>query len=493
MSDAIKHLNQQLEEFLETFQIPSVSVTVYRDPQRTASCDSPYQHFNAGFKDLEHGLCAGPDTMYAIGSCTKSFTAAAIGVLCDRGQLNLEDPVRKYIPEFEMYDPYAGAHLTIRDMLCHRCGLPRHEVSWYPRLDTYTEADMIRILRYLKPNAPFRYKMQYQNLMFTLAGFVIERVSGTTWENFLKENITDPLGLGYVAFDAPDLAAAKDPAVGYRLSDKSGRNEKVEYATLNTMKAAGSISLTSHQLAQWDAMFLHNGSYEGKQILSEEICREMCSPQMLISDPVIEPLRGFVEMQSYGLGLFTECYRGARILHHGGHIDGFIADQCFVPSHGLAFTVLTNSENAFGARAMRYTLLDRYLKLDPIDWIGRFHQFSQKRKGEAASQKRPDPQLSIQYPCPVSLDDIAGEYMDMGYGSITINACDGRLIIRMGTLTLNGVHVRAQHFLLTEEHVLPGELLEAEVEMDKDGNAAAFLIALESTSAEKIRFVRVKH
>ena len=128
-----------------------------------------FETVTAGFSNLESQTPANEDTMYSIGSCTKSFTATAIAVLCDRGLLSLDDPVRKYIPEFDMYDSYAGSHLTVRDMLCHRCGLPRHELAWYPRLSEYSEKQMIDMLRHLKPNAPFRYKWQYQNMMYTLA------------------------------------------------------------------------------------------------------------------------------------------------------------------------------------------------------------------------------------------------------------------------------------------------------------------------------------
>lgn len=154
--------------------------------------------------------------MYSIGSCTKSFTAAAIAVLCDRGLLSLDDPVRKYIPEFDMYDSYAGSHLTVRDMLCHRCGLPRHELAWYPRLSEYSEKQMIDMLRHLKPNAPFRYKWQYQNMMYTLAGILISRVSGTTWENFVEETLVGPLGLGAISYDAPQFNTFEAAAQGYR-------------------------------------------------------------------------------------------------------------------------------------------------------------------------------------------------------------------------------------------------------------------------------------
>ena len=142
-------IQEKAEELIARYQIPSVSITYYQN--------GSYETIHAGYKDVEGQVPADADTLYSIGSCTKSFTAAAIAVLCDKGLIHLDDPVVKIIPEFDMYDSYAGSHLTIRDMLCHRCGLPRHELAWYPRLSQYSEKQMIDMLRYLKPNEPFRY------------------------------------------------------------------------------------------------------------------------------------------------------------------------------------------------------------------------------------------------------------------------------------------------------------------------------------------------
>ncbi|MDY3918593.1 MAG: serine hydrolase [Candidatus Limivivens sp.] len=483
----MKKLQEKAERLLDEMQVPSVSITCWQD--------GVSETVTAGCKDLENQIPADEDTLYSIGSCTKSFTAAAIAVLCDRGLLSLEDPVRKYVPEFGMYDPYVSEHLTIRDMLCHRCGLPRHELAWYSRLSEYSEEQMLDMLRFLKPNVPFRYKMQYQNVMFTLAGIVISRVSGTTWKDFVQKNLIEPLGMGAVSYDAAELETFEGRATGYRYFDgEQPGNRQVPYCPLYTMCPAGSMSMTSAQLAMWDAMFLNGGkAADGTQVISGEMCKEMTSPQMLISDPIIKPLQGYQDMCSYGLGFFIESYRGTKILHHGGHIDGFLADQCFVPEKNFACVVLTNSENSYITRALRYSILDEALGLEPVDWASRFRAYKAETESQQqaeATDRKEALALSAAYPCPVSLSEIAGTYRDNGYGTIVVAEEEGGLSVQLGTLTLHGFHYRSQYFIFTEEHVLPGVELEAEAEYDKDGKVTAFLMRLEFTSEEKIRFVR---
>lgn len=482
----IQKLQEKAEALIRLYRIPSASITCYHDGQ--------YESFCVGSKDLDAGLLANADTQYSIGSCTKSFTAAAIGILCDQGLLELDAPVRRYIQEFEMYDSYVSEHLTVRDMLCHRCGLPRHELAWYPRLAEYNASQMLHMLRYLKPNQPFRYKMQYQNMMYTLAGILIERVSGMSWADFLEKHLIAPLQMGKVAYDVPDLLTFESRAKGYRFYEdrEPAGNYEVPYSRLYTMAPAGSMSMTSRQLAQWDALFLRRGkSEDGTQILSEKFCEEMTHPQMLISDPIQKPLKGYQSMPAYGLGFFLESYRGVNVVHHSGHIDGFISDQCFVPEKDFACTVLTNSEHPLGAKVLRLLILDSFLELPGLDWTTVFYDFYRDLLGQAKSRLTSPEKIaeaSHSYPAPVSLSDICGAYLHKGYGSLTITEAAGSLLLTLGTLTLEGIHYRSQYFLCTEKHLLPGAELEAEVEIDRDGNVTAFLIGLETTSKEKIRF-----
>lgn len=493
MAIQMEKIQKQAEELLDRFEIPSVSITCYQDGK--------FQTVTAGWKDAEAKIPADEATMYSIGSATKSFTAASIGILCDRGLLDLEDPVKKYIPEFAMFDPYVTEHLTIRDTLCHRCGLSRHELAWYSRLEDYDDQDILYMLRNLKPNVPFRYKMQYQNIMFALAGMVISRISGMEWEDFVQKNIVEPLGMGPISYDAPEFRTFKEAATGYLYSNNPvPGNHPVPYSTLNRMCSAGSLSMTSRQLAAWDAMFLNKGKApDGTQVLSEKMCEEMLSPQMLISDPIIEPLKGVQDMTSYGLGLFLESYRGVKVAHHGGHIDGFIADQCIVPSKNFACTVLTNSENHVGARVIRYLILDALLESETTDWMGKFLNY-QKAQAEASENALTSAEkiaeASAAYPCPAKPEDLEGTYLDAGYGDIKIRSTSDdpakiRLSVMLGTLGLTAVHYRSQYFLFREDRILTGVEIPGNVEIDINGNVIGFSIDL-NMDGNKIFFKKQK-
>lgn len=484
-------IQKQAQEIIDRYQIPSMSITCCHK--------GSFQTVNVGLRDVENQVKADENTLYSIGSGTKSFTAAAIAVLCDQGLLSMEDPIRKHIPEFGMYDPYVSEHLTVRDILCHRCGLPRHELAWYSRLEEYSEDDVLDMLRHLKPNEPFRYKMQYQNVMFALAGILIHRVSGMSWQEFVQKNLIEPLGMGPVSYDAPELATFETAAKGYRFfKDPRPGNRQVPYSRLHTMCPAGSLSMTSRQLAMWDAMFLHKGkAADGTQVISEKMCAQMTSPQMLISDPIIAPLEGYQDFYSYGLGLFVESYRGTKAVHHGGHIDGFIADQCFLPDHDFACTILTNSEDVYGARVMRYLILDAFLELEPVDWAGKFLAFrdSMEQEQEASlTDAKERAEASAAFPFPAALNDLYGTYRNPGYGTIKVSMTspeDGSLRVELGTLTLKAVHYRSQYFLLTEEHLLPGVELEGEAVIDRSGKVSGIQIGLEPTDPEKIRFEKI--
>lgn len=473
-------VQERLKDMLRLHKVPSVSVTVYHKGN--------YEHYTAGYKDIETQTAPEPDTRYAIGSCTKSFTAGAIAILCDKGLLDLDAPVRNYIPEFEMYDPYVSTHLTIRDMLCHRCGLPRHELAWYPRLQEFTEESMLAIFRHLEPNQPFRYKMQYQNMMYALAGFVVSRVSGMPWADFIENYLIKPMELGVVSYDADDLLALSQHAKGYRMQP-SGDNKEVSYATLGPMDAAGSMGMSSAQLAAWNVLLMHEGIYHDKQIISKEMVQEMTSPQMIVSDPIAVPLKGCLTMQSYGLGLFVENYRGHKVVQHSGHIDGFIADQCFLPGKDFACTVLTNSEAPFGARTIRYSLLDIILDAPQKNWVKDWADYhSQLTENAKASEKTvSDPNA----PCPVSLDKICGEYHNPGYGAVTVTQNEDMLLLKLGTLTLEGRHCRNQYFIFTEDHVLTGALLEGNVELDIQGNVTGIAIKLDVASPKPVLFNKI--
>lgn len=479
----MQELKAALDEARVRFHVPSYSATVYDHGE--------VYSFGDGFCDIENGKEPDGNTLYAIGSCTKSFVAGAICTLVDQGKLRLDDVVKDYIPEFEMYDPYVSNHLTVRDMLCHRCGLPRHELSWYARLDVLTEEDIIKSLRYLRPNQPFRYKWQYSNQMFALAGYVIQRVSGKSWQEVVRENIFKPLGITRAAFSPAEAQAMGNCAVPYLYNKEKDAPYVVEHADIGAMGSAGCIYMATSELLKWDTMLLCGGVYNGTRVLSEEICRQMYTPQMIRpgeDDP--EPMHKAVSNNAYGLGLMTEVFEGHRLVHHGGHIDGFMADQSFLPDDDFAIAILTNMGEIRGAQVMRYVTMEKVLG-GKTDWSAELKKFyddaeaKQKAGNEELWAKRP-----ANAPCPVAPEAITGTYHEDGYGDIIIEAGDGGLKVHLGTAVFSGKHYANQFFYLEEPHAMPGVMIEACVDIDAQANVIGFSAGLDVEGPEKIHFVR---
>ena len=166
-------LRDMAGEGLKLWESPSVSVGVVKDG-KTVFCGG------FGLRDVEKNLPADGETLYQIGSCSKAFTAALVAILVDQGKLDWDAPVTTYVPEVRFYDDFTTEAVTLRDLLCHRTGLPRHEYSWYGT--DFDKATLVHNLRYLEPNQPIRTKFQYNNQCFILAGYVVERVTGKSFE-----------------------------------------------------------------------------------------------------------------------------------------------------------------------------------------------------------------------------------------------------------------------------------------------------------------------
>ena len=224
-------LDSLLRKTLSDFSMAGVSVSVWDGGKE--------YHSASGLSNIEAGISSSPDTVYGIASSSKAFTATGIGILADRGLLDLDDTVIKHLPDFRMYDPYVTENLTIRDILCHRCGLPRHDFMLELRADDGPE-EIVRALRYLRPAHPFRYRFNSQNHMFGLAAFLVGKISGESFEDFITENIFRPLGMDS-SYVFGDRLADDAPVKSVPYSFSSGRFTRVPWNYGHPDTGAGCI------------------------------------------------------------------------------------------------------------------------------------------------------------------------------------------------------------------------------------------------------------
>lgn len=478
----VRALKAMLDKAREMFHIPAYSITIYKE--------GTYTHLSSGYRHLETQKEADHETLYAIGSCTKSLTVGALCTLVDKGMLSLEDRVKDYIPEFEMIDLYVSDHLTVRDMLTHRSGLGGHDFSWYARLETLTEKEVIEMFKYLPLTQTFRYKWQYSNHMYALAGYLIERVSGETWRDVVRRNILLPLGIDRVALSTYEATADDNCATPYILSEASKSVNAVPHADIGVMGSAGCLYMSSSDLAKWDVLLLSGGIHEGKQIISKALCDEMMSPQIYRDNGIIEPLKGVSNNRAYGLGFEMEIFRGHRMIYHTGHIDGFSAIQSFMPDDDFACSILTNLGDQNCPAIMIYMIIEYYLG-GTEDWLEKISSFinnvTKQQLDEIDQVKRSKPDNA---PCPVALKSAEGTYSHPGYGTMKINAEGDRLVMTFGSHTFSVVHYAYQHFFLEPTALTPNTYFKANLDIDLQGNVTAFEIDFEGLKESKIRFER---
>jgi CubicO group peptidase (beta-lactamase class C family) len=394
-----------------------------------------------GLRKLETQELADSHTAFPIGSETKAFTATALAILVDRGKLSWDDHVADKLAGFQMYDPYATAHMTVRDLLTHRSGLGLGEgdLLVIPGT-TRSRADIVHALRYLKPVTGFREKFAYDNILYIVAGALVEAVSGQSWEDFVSENIFKPVGMADAhANYLPDASNAV--ALHARTSGLfRGVGEQAvlpEPAGFHTIAPAGAINASPQDMARWMAVQLNRGKLpDGGRLFSEAQANALWAPVVVVpADEFALPaaLSGMQpDLQTYALGWFIESYRGHIVVEHSGAVFGALAMQYLIPDRQVGISVTINSEDSFTRRAVMFHLLDHYLGLAPTDWIGKLAAVRTEMVAKTTDALRSLPKAAATGASPLlPLPRYAGTYQDPWYGRMTISPAAG------GTLAID--------------------------------------------------------
>ena len=386
-----------------------------------------------GVRKLGTQEMADSHTAFPIGSETKAFTATALAILVDRNKLSWDDRVADKLPGFQMYDPYATAHMTVRDLLTHRSGLGLGEGDLLVIPGTNrSRADIVHALRYLKPVTGFREKFAYDNILYIVAGALVEAVSGQSWEDFVGANIFKPVGMtdahaNYVS-DAPNAVALHARTSG--LFRGVGEQAVLpEIAGFHTIAPAGAINASPQDMARWMEVQLNRGKLpDGTSLFSQTQADVLWAPVVVVpSDEFKLPpaLSGMQpDLQSYALGWFVESYRGHIVVEHSGAVFGALAMQFLIPEKQVGISVTINSEDSFTRRAVMFHLLDQYLGLQPTDWLGKLTaaRAEMVEKTTAAINAMPKPAAATGARPMLPLTVYAGSYQDPWYGRMTISA-----------------------------------------------------------------------
>jgi CubicO group peptidase (beta-lactamase class C family) len=408
---------------IKEWQVPGVAIAIIKD-------DKIVLAKGFGTRDINKNLPVDERTLFAIGSSSKAFTTASLAMLVDENKLKWDDPATKYLPGFQLYDPYATRELTLTDLVSHRSGLTRGDLLWYA--SPYERDEIIRRARYLKPSWSFRSRFGYQNLMYLAAGQVVASVAKKSWDDFIRERIFTPLGMKSSSTSIKALANSDDVATPHaKLDDKV---QAIAWRNIDNIAPAGSINSNVVDMAQWVRLQLGGGVYEGKRLISSSAMKEMHSPQTIIRiEGINASLYPEAHFLSYGLGWFLSDYRGRKVVEHGGAIDGMRAMVAMMPEEKLGLVVLTNLSGTILPQALMYKIFDSYLGAPPRDWAAEMLKTTKGLEDQAkAAEKKAEAERVKGTSPSLSLEKYAGRYQSEMYGLVVFSFENGKLVARFG-------------------------------------------------------------
>jgi CubicO group peptidase (beta-lactamase class C family) len=371
-------------------------------------------------------------TLFAIGSSSKAFTALGVALLVDGGKVRWDDPATKYLPGFQLFDPYATRELTVRDLLTHRSGLSRGDMVWYAT--DLPRDSILHHVRYLKPTWSLRSHFGYQNIMYLAAGQLTARVTGTSWDEVMRDRIFAPLGMK--SSNTSVAALDRLPNVATPHAEVDDKVRIVPWHNIDNIAPAGSINSNVEDMAQWVRFQLARGQVNGKPLLSAGAFDETQTPQTIV------PLEGAWKLMmqdahfaSYGMGWLLHDYKGRKLVEHGGNIDGMSALVAMMPEERTGLVVLTNLGGNFLTYAVMYRILDAYLKQPPKDWSAQLLKglSELKAQGKAEEKNREAKRAKGTSPS-LAPAQYAGVYVDSMYGEATVRADSGKLVLQYGSM-----------------------------------------------------------
>jgi CubicO group peptidase (beta-lactamase class C family) len=420
-----KQIDSLVELTLKTFDVPGIAVAVVKDGKVIHSK-------GYGVRSLRTGEKVNENTCFGIASNSKAFTAAALGMLQDEGKLSFDSKVRDFIPEFKMHDPYVTEEFTIRDLLTHRSGLGlgAGDLMFWPDSSDFTRKDIIHNLRHLKPVSSFRTQYDYDNLMYVIAGEVIARVSGMSWEEFIQKRFFEPLKM---TSSAPSYSRLKDKSnVIDPHAPVDGKVQAIRRDWNESANAAGGIYSNVVDVSKWVIAMMNTGKYGDdlkQKLFSEAVHADLWTPQTII------PFRGKnaynTHFTSYGLGWFLSDVKGYKQATHTGGLAGIVTQVTLIPDIKLGIIVFTNQQSGAAFNAITGTIRDSYLDVTGLNRVK--EQNDRRLKGEAEAKeitttvwKKIDEVQKQKLP---KLADsvVIGTYTDKWFGDVEIGYKNGKL------------------------------------------------------------------
>ncbi len=476
--DWLDGFDTDIEQVMADWSVPGLAIGVVKDSAVVFS-----QGF--GVRDTETETPVTDETLFAIGSASKAVTAATLGILHDDGELDWDTPVQEYLPRFDMHDAFAAEEMTPVDLLTHRSGLPRHDLVWYGT-DASRE-ELFTRLEHLPPSEPFRTTFQYQNLMYMAAGYLAGQLTGSTWEDVVRQRIFEPLGMATSTLSVNTMQQAANYARPYAGGTDS--LVAIDVRNIDAVGPAGSINSSVTEMLSWVRLFLDGGKHADTQVIEPSTIDQLMTPRIVVENFPLQFAAQEAPYMMYALGWFVQPYRGHRLLQHGGNIDGFAALVGFMPDDDLGFVILTNKNGTPAPYILMYELIDRMLGDDTVDWNARIaDQYEQMRAAAEAGSSADTTHAADTQPSH-ALDDYVGQYTHPGYGTFEVTMDADSLVGRYGQFSSTLRHARYDVFELHPEIGGGEQTFPVQFEMAMDGSVDEVVVPLEP-AVDPIVFTR---
>lgn len=387
--------------------------------------------FAKGYGGLERGKPAPVDTqtLFAIGSTTKAMTVAALAMLVDEGKVRWDDPVIKHLPGFQLYDPYLTREVTVRDLITHRAGLPNADFLW--GFNDLSSDEIIRRVRYVRPAYSLRSGFIYQNIMYAVAGEVIEAASGKSWADFLRTRIFQPLGMTRTVATLAEAMRSPNVAAPHEIVNDSVMAIRNRF--VDPVAPAGSVWSSVADMAKWMRFLLDSGRFEGKTLLKPGTFAEIVKPQTTVPPAQFYPSAQLTRPHwvTYGFGFFQQDYSGRKIDFHTGSIDGMVAIIGLMLDERLGVYVLANLDHVEVRHALMFKTFDVFTGAPTRDWSAELKALYDSTGREAAARQRAAEARRIANTKPsLRLEQYAGTYSDSLYGTRKVTFENGVLRLR---------------------------------------------------------------
>jgi CubicO group peptidase (beta-lactamase class C family) len=435
-------IDQWVARAMHTFDVPGLALAIVKD-------DVVVVAKGYGVRKLGEGAAVDARTLFGIASNTKAFTATALGLLVEEGWIEWDAPVTRYLPAFAMWDPFVTRELSVRDLLVHRSGLGlgAGDLLWWPE-STYDRKEIARRLRFIPPATSFRTAYAYDNVLYLVAGELIETISGQSWENFITTKILNRVGM--TGTNVRHSAAAGGGNIAAPHAPIDGKVRPIRPFESDNTNPAGGINSSAEDIAKWLRVQLSSGLLaDGSRLFTPATARQLTSivTPIPVGDPPAELLPLKANFRGYALGFDIRDFRGHKMVAHTGGLPGYVSRVAMIPDLNVGVAVFTNQESEEAFDSIAWHVLDHYLGAKAFDWIDGFSKIRARNQASLAqADSRGASTRDASSKPSLALGKYAGKYQDAWYGDIAIAEENGKLVMRFShTPALTGDLEHWQH------------------------------------------------